>query len=216
MKQPVSKEDDSFFHVFTTSSDRYEQINVISPDHSCSPHVKNNPLQGEWANVGPHWPGSCRCTPSRPAASPCSCIPCPDSWRCCSSVGSASSQSSANGTRAKRAKHIDTGRLSVRLTACLLPAPTPGRWRGLVHRFIISVQVTLSVARFFTRTGREDTASAAGADNDGAALSGLVSPSPPHHTCPSPCHAALSAAAGRWMRSLPPSWALAEMLPSQT
>lgn len=38
------------------------------------------------------WPGWCRCTPSRPAASRCSCTPGPDSWCCCSSVGSASSR----------------------------------------------------------------------------------------------------------------------------
>lgn len=101
-----------------------------------------NKVIWETGNVGLHWPGSCRCTPNRPAAARCNCIPCPDSWCCCSSVGSASSRSSANGTTERCTQTIHTSLCSDTLTASLVFAPAPGRWQRLcrqaaaAHRFI--------------------------------------------------------------------------------
>lgn len=119
--------------------------NVTLPDRhpvTCQKHVLRNKVIWETGNVGLHWPGSCRCTPSRPAASRCNCIPCPDSWCCCSLVGSASSRSSANGTTERCTQHIHTSLCSEALTASLVFAPTPGqrqrvcRQAAVVHRFI--------------------------------------------------------------------------------
>lgn len=116
--------------------------NVIFTWHPPTPreeHVLQNKV-----NVFPHWPESCRCTPNRPAASRCSCIPCPGSWCCCSSVGSASSRYvSVYGTTEKGA-HIQV-RSAVTLTTLPLLGPTPGERQrvcgvaAVVHRWRLCV-----------------------------------------------------------------------------
>lgn len=184
----------------------------------------NHKVISEPRNVSPHWPESCRCTPNRPAVSRCSCIPCPDSWCCCSSVGSASSRSSTCGTRETGTHTVHISVSSVTLTTFVFFGPTPGQGQRLcgaaavVHRFV-SVRADWPRHAVFlqsVRNGNSAAADAAATLSGPVKVSPLTTPSPPVSSqlpCRSQC---CWAGWGWWMASPSANGAGTEVLPSQS